>query len=395
MQTIVEAGGELLESVDLVDVYRGEQVGDGPQEPRVPPDVPRAGPHPARRKRRTRRARAAIAAPAANATAPRSASRMDGRDDAFTTGDRYEPYIGRWSRLVAREFLTWLAVPAEKDWLDVGCGTGALTQVILEMSDPRPSVASIRRPGSSTTRAIGRPSQRASFDVGDAQAIPVDDASVDARSRGWSSISCPTVRAVAAEMARVVRPGGVVAAYVWDYAGKMELMRLFWYAAVELDPEASELDEGPRFPICAPKALADLFEGGRAARRRGTSDRRPLALRVTSTTTGRRSSAGRVRRPPMRCRSARTIARLSATASARGFPSRTMAPSTSCHERGRFGGPANRRGSASTGAGCRSSSRCFRFRRCRWRHPSRSLDRSRCSLRLRSRGTRYRSPRCR
>ena len=62
-------------------------------------------------------------------------------------------------------------------------------------------------------------------------------------------------------MVRVVRPGGIVAAYVWDYAGRMELMRYFWDAAVELDPAAGALDEGLRFPLCQPAPLAELFEG--------------------------------------------------------------------------------------------------------------------------------------
>jgi SAM-dependent methyltransferase len=61
------------------------------------------------------------------------------------------------------------------------------------------------------------------------------------------------------EMRRAVRTGGIVAAYVWDYAGKMELMRHFWDAAVALDPAARELDEGPRFPLCNEKSLRALF----------------------------------------------------------------------------------------------------------------------------------------
>jgi hypothetical protein len=58
------------------------------------------------------------------------------RKDVWSAGDLYEPYVGRWSRLVAREFLSWLSVPVGMDWLDVGCGTGALTQVILETATP-------------------------------------------------------------------------------------------------------------------------------------------------------------------------------------------------------------------------------------------------------------------
>jgi hypothetical protein len=64
-----------------------------------------------------------------------------------------------------------------------------------------------------------------------------------------------------AEMARVVRPGGTLAVYVWDYAGQMQLMRYFWDAAAALDPAAAELDEGRRFPVCHPDRLAELFGG--------------------------------------------------------------------------------------------------------------------------------------
>jgi hypothetical protein len=60
-------------------------------------------------------------------------------------------------------------------------------------------------------------------------------------------------------MARVTTKGGTIAAYVWDYAGKMELMRLFWNAAVELNPRAANMDEGVRFPTCRPEPLKKLF----------------------------------------------------------------------------------------------------------------------------------------
>ena len=71
----------------------------------------------------------------------------------------------------------------------------------------------------------------------------------------------PDQRAALAEMARVTGKGGTIAAYVWDYAGKMELMRFFWDAAVELDPGAAKMDEGIRFPLCRPEALEKLFAG--------------------------------------------------------------------------------------------------------------------------------------
>jgi SAM-dependent methyltransferase len=177
--------------------------------------------------------------------------------DKWAAGDLYEPYVGRWSRLVAKEFVTWLSVPAHQEWLDVGCGTGALTQVILEAADPR-SVRGIDPSAGFVTYARERVSSPlASFEVGDARSIELDDGSVDVAVSGLvlNFVADPSV--AVAEMVRVVRPEGSVAAYVWDYAGKMELMRYFWDAAVTLDPAAP--DEGPRFPICAPEPLSDLF----------------------------------------------------------------------------------------------------------------------------------------
>jgi hypothetical protein len=69
----------------------------------------------------------------------------------------------------------------------------------------------------------------------------------------------PDQLAALREMARVAGSAGTIAAYVWDYAGKMELMRYFWNAAVELDPDAGKMDEGVRFPQCRPEALEALF----------------------------------------------------------------------------------------------------------------------------------------
>src|SRR5215472_1378248 len=66
----------------------------------------------------------------------REATKPAARHDVWASGAAYEPYVGRWSRLVAREFVSWLAVPCGSRWLDVGCGTGALSQTILQMAAP-------------------------------------------------------------------------------------------------------------------------------------------------------------------------------------------------------------------------------------------------------------------
>ena len=181
------------------------------------------------------------------------------RKDVWAAGDLYEPYVGRWSRLVAREFVSWLSVPKNKDWLDVGCGTGALTEVILETATPH-AVRGVDASAGFIEYAKARiANPLASFEVGDAQSLPVDSAIFDVAVAALVLNFVPEHSAAVAEMTRAVRPGGVVAVYVWDYAGKMELMRYFWDAAVALDPAAFDLDEGRRFSICAPKPLSELF----------------------------------------------------------------------------------------------------------------------------------------
>ena len=181
------------------------------------------------------------------------------RKDVWAAGDLYEPYVGRWSRLVAREFLSWLSVPTDKDWLDVGCGTGALSQAILETATPHAVIGVDPSAGFIDYAKTRITSPLASFEVGDAQSLPVDRASFDVAVAGLVLNFVPEPSGAVAEMTRAVRPGGAVAAYVWDYSGKMELMRYFWDAAVALDPAAFDLDEGRRFPLCAPEPLSELF----------------------------------------------------------------------------------------------------------------------------------------
>ncbi len=95
---------------------------------------------------------------------------------------------------------------------------------------------------------------------GTVAAIPLDSSSVDVTVSGLVLNFVPDERAALVEMSRVTANGGTIGAYVWDYAGKMDLMRLFWDAAVELDPEASRVDEGVRFPVSRPEVLTELFD---------------------------------------------------------------------------------------------------------------------------------------
>lgn len=179
--------------------------------------------------------------------------------DAWARGEAYEPYVGRWSRLVAREFLAWLDLPTGLRWLDVGAGTGALSHMILEMMAPR-EVVGVDQSEDYVTYARERlTDSRVRFRVADAQSLPFANPEFDAAVSGLVLNFIPAQARAVAEMRRAVRPDGTVGVYVWDYAGQMQLMRHFWNAAVALDPAASDLDEGRRFPICKPEPLAALF----------------------------------------------------------------------------------------------------------------------------------------
>ena len=152
-------------------------------------------------------------------------------------------------------------MPAKSHWLDVGCGTGAFSQTILDSAAPG-SVIGIDRSESYVAFARQQvQDERVTFEVGDAQALPVESGGRHAVVSGLVLNSVPEPRRAVAEMARAAKPKGIVAAYVWDYAGKMQLMRHFWNAAAALDPAAYDLDEGRRFPICHPDPLRELFQG--------------------------------------------------------------------------------------------------------------------------------------
>ncbi|GGJ07211.1 class I SAM-dependent methyltransferase [Neoroseomonas lacus] len=182
-------------------------------------------------------------------------------DKLWAAGEAYEPYVGRWSRLVAADFLDQLGVPKGARWLDVGCGTGALSSAVLERFGPS-SVLGVDPSEAFLAYARHRVTdKRVEFRLGDAQALPVTDDEFDVVVSGLVLNFVPDQAKAAAEMRRAARPGGRVAAYVWDYAEGMQMMRRFWDAAAALDPEgAGGKDEALRFALCRPDPLRELFE---------------------------------------------------------------------------------------------------------------------------------------
>jgi SAM-dependent methyltransferase len=181
--------------------------------------------------------------------------------EAWQDGDLYEPYVGRWSRAVAATFVDWLEVPMGGRWLDVGCGTGALSETVLLRAEPVEVKGIDQSEGFVKYARQHLEDPRFDAQVGDARSLPFEDGSFDAVVSGLMLNFIPDQGGVANELARVAAPGATVGVYVWDYAGGMQMMRYFWDAAKDLDPRAREQDEGERFAeIASLKGLGSLFD---------------------------------------------------------------------------------------------------------------------------------------
>jgi SAM-dependent methyltransferase len=180
-------------------------------------------------------------------------------NDSWLSGIAYERFMGRWSNLIAQKFLSWLAIPPACTWLDVGCGTGSITRLILESHRPKEiiSIDSSSDFISHAQRTITNPSVH--FKVGLAQSLELDSNSMDTVVSGLVLNFVPQPKAAILEMLRVTKPGGKIGIFLWDYADGMQMLRYFWDAAVELDHNAREFDEGIRFPLCQVGQLESLI----------------------------------------------------------------------------------------------------------------------------------------
>ncbi|HSM08905.1 MAG TPA: class I SAM-dependent methyltransferase [Gemmatimonadota bacterium] len=167
--------------------------------------------------------------------------------------------MGRWSRALARDFVSWLGVSAGRHWLEVGCGTGALTSAILEIGHPASVVATDASPQFVAHASAALQDQRVQFLPASAGRLPGRSGGYDVLASSLVLNFLPDPVAALREMRSLAAEDGLVAACVWDYAGGMQFLRCFWDAAVELDAAARQHDEGSRFPICSPSALETAF----------------------------------------------------------------------------------------------------------------------------------------
>lgn len=176
----------------------------------------------------------------------------------FDDGDAYERYMGEWSRLAGESFLDWLAPAPGLRWLDVGCGNGAFTEMLVERCAPA-SVMGVDPAEGQLAYARTRPAARiAQFSQGDAMRLPFPDDAFDAAVMPLVIFFVPEPSVGVAEMARVVRSGGAVTAYAWDMEGggfpyqalQDEMRGLGAAVPMPPNPGASRLD-----------ALRDLWAG--------------------------------------------------------------------------------------------------------------------------------------
>jgi SAM-dependent methyltransferase len=173
-----------------------------------------------------------------------------------TPADAYDRHIGRYGQELAHALINATALRAGHRALDVGCGPGALATELSTLLGP--DQVSAVDPSAPFAEACRRRLPGVDVRVAAAEALPFDDASFDDVLAQLVVNFMTDPPAGVREMKRVTRPGGTVAAAVWDYAGEMTLLRQFWDAAVALDPAASARHEG-LMPFCTPDALEQLW----------------------------------------------------------------------------------------------------------------------------------------
>src|SRR5260370_27813095 len=168
--------------------------------------------------------------------------------------------MGPWSGLLTQEFLTWLDLPAGLRWIDLCCGSGVVTEAIAERNAPASIVGIDVSVDQINFARQHRAQPNRRFETADAMNLPFAGASFDFAACGLGLNYLPDPARGLEEFCRVIRPGGTVAVYVWDYAKGARFLREFWDAAIALDTDAAAADQARRFPICTLEGLRGLFE---------------------------------------------------------------------------------------------------------------------------------------
>jgi SAM-dependent methyltransferase len=174
-----------------------------------------------------------------------------------TPAEAYDRHVGRYGRELARALIDAAGVAPGRRALDVGCGPGAVTTELVALLGAE-QVAAVE-PSTPMAETCRRRLPGVDVQVAAAEDLPFGDAEFDHALAQLVVNFMTDPPAGVREMVRVTRPGGTVAAAVWDYAGEMTLLRRFWDAVVALDPSGAEQDEGLRMRFCTPDELGDLW----------------------------------------------------------------------------------------------------------------------------------------
>ncbi len=183
---------------------------------------------------------------------------MEHSINTFSDGAAYERYMGRWSGAVGAIFLDWVAPPQNARWLDVGCGTGVFTELILDKCSPA-TVAAVDPSAAQIEQARNKPiAKRTDFRVADAQMLPFLDGTFDVVASSLVINFIPDRARALAEMRRVGDLGGMVAGYVWDFAaeGAPSSAIRFGLSQIGVQPPHTSGTEDSRLD-----AMSSLFAG--------------------------------------------------------------------------------------------------------------------------------------
>ena len=184
--------------------------------------------------------------------------RADRQDPLFSGAQAYERFMGRWSRDLARLLVRFAGVRDGDVVLDVGSGTGAMAAAVAGAA-PAARIVGVDSSAAYVAFAQARQAhETVSFEVGDAQRMRFADGTFDRAVSLLVMNFVPDAQKAVREMKRVTRPGGTIAAAVWDYGGGMEMLRAFWDAAIELQPGDAARDER-HMPLCRRGELASLW----------------------------------------------------------------------------------------------------------------------------------------
>jgi SAM-dependent methyltransferase len=185
---------------------------------------------------------------------------LTGTTEKWDNTQGYEMYVGRWSSLLSIDFVNWLNARSNLKWLEIGCGTGALTKAIAEKCTPSYLLAIDKSDSYIEKAKENVNSGNVSFLNIDINSCPLNE-KFHYITSGLVLNFVPKFGDMLRKLMNNLEPGGEISSFVWDYGGHYQPMRHFWNAACEIIPGSEKFDAGRNFDICTKENLIRLFEG--------------------------------------------------------------------------------------------------------------------------------------